>query len=295
MSPQFNKIRVVCYADDWVADGYRWHNVGCDRLPRRQPTLYKRKFHTMQKDGPSPVFKRSAFTNCTAAVSPYVLVHYSGDATAAETFPHCGSKATTDAKPFQRTAPSVLTRIATQSKEHQPSVVHKSAFASASDVTTLHRDNKQVRNVRERVTALNRISRDGLANLHDLAYDVPDFVHLIQTYPDLIVVAGRYDMLQHLNSLLLTGNRTHTQLLSYDTTFNFGEFYISVLLFRAVCFHEKPVMPALFMLHERKLRNTHQKLVEILADKVPAMNDSNCVLVTDGEEAFNVFEERLPR
>ena len=173
----------------------------------------------MQKDGPSPVFKRSAFTDCTA-----VLVHYSGDATAAETFPHRGTKATTDAKPFQRTAPSVLTRIATQSKEHQPSAVHKSAFASASDVTTLHRDYKQVRNVRERVTALNRISRDGLANLglHDLAYDIPDFVHVIQTYPDLIVVAGRSDMLQHLNSLPSTGNRTHAQLLSYDTTFNFG-------------------------------------------------------------------------
>jgi len=57
-------------------------------------------------------------------------------------------------------------------------------------------------------------------------------------------------------------------------------------------------MPALFMLHERKLRNTHQKLVEILADKVPAMNDSNCVLVTDRGEAFNVyilFEERFPQ
>jgi len=102
-------------------------------------------------------------------------------------------------------------------------------------------------------------------------------------------------MLQHLNSLLSTRSLTHTQLLSYDTTFNVGDFYISVLLFRAVCFHEKPVMPALFMLHERKLRSTHQKFVEILSDKVPAMNDSNCMLVTDGEVAFDVFEDKFPK
>jgi len=96
---------------------------------------------------------------------PHVAVQYVGDATAAEAFPHRHTRNTVDARPFQRTAPSVLTRIANQSKDHQPSVVHKTAVAAADDVTYLHRDYKQVKNVHERVTALNRLSSDGTDSL----------------------------------------------------------------------------------------------------------------------------------
>ena len=62
-------------------------------------------------------------------------------------------------------------------------------------------------------------------------------------------------MLQHPSNVLSTGSCKHTQLLSYDATFNFGEFYISVPLFCSVCFYEKPVIPALIMLllHEHAL------------------------------------------
>jgi len=102
-------------------------------------------------------------------------------------------------------------------------------------------------------------------------------------------------MLQHLNSLLSTRSRLHTQLLSYNTTFNFGDFYISGLLFRCICFHENPVLLGLFMMHERKLRSTHKMFVEVLGDKVPALNNSNSVLVTDGELSFEVFEDKFPK
>lgn len=109
------------------------------------------------------------------------------------------------------------------------------------------------------------------------------------------MIAGRDDLLQHMNALLLRRSRVHTQLLSYDTTFNFGDFYLSVLLFRSVCFHENPVTPALFMLHERKLCSTHKRFVDVLCEKVPALNDSNCVHVTDGEPSFDVFEAAFPK
>ena len=150
-----------------------------------------------------------------------------------------------------------------------------------------------MQNLRERVTSAARLSNDGLANIHELAYDLPNFVWLIQTFPDLILVAGREEILQELNSLLQQHSRTNTQLLSYNTTFNFGEFYLSVLLFRTTCFTENPVIPALFMVHEHKLSSTHGRFVEILADKVPALNNSNCVLVTDGEASFDVLQERF--
>ncbi len=102
-------------------------------------------------------------------------------------------------------------------------------------------------------------------------------------------------MFIHVNSLLRSRGRTNVQLLSYDTTFNFGEFYVSVLLFRGICFKENPVMPCLFMVHERKLRSTHQIFVNILAEHIPALDNSNVILVTDGEQSFDVFEKTFPK
>ena len=118
---------------------------------------------------------------------------------------------------------------------------------------------------------------------------------LIQTYPDLSVVAGRNEILSEMNKLLQVGGKTKGQLLSYDTTFNFGDFYISVLLFRATCFVENPVIPAMFLVHERKLKSTHKIFVDILKEKNPFLSSSNAVLVTDGESAFDVFEEAFPK
>ena len=44
------------------------------------------------------------------------------------------------------------------------------------------------------------------------------------------------------------------QLLSYDTTFQLGDFYVSSLLFRHTIFKESPVIPALFLIHERNFK-----------------------------------------
>jgi hypothetical protein len=97
-------------------------------------------------------------------------------------------------------------------------------------------------------------------------------------------------MLDELDQLLQISTSVNTQLLSYDTTFQFGDFYVSVLLFRGICFQQSPVMPAMFLIHERKLKTTHQKLVSILAEKVPSLSRCNVTLVTDREKSFEVFK-----
>ena len=182
-----------------------------------------------------------------------------------------------------------------QLTEKLPSLVHKETVAKTVDVVDVPRDYEQVRNVRKQVLNDRKLTSDALANLHEVAYDIPNFVWLIQTYPDLIVVAGRNEILSEMNKLLQIGGKTKVQLLSYDTTFNFGDFYISVLLFRATCFVENPVIPAMFLVHERKLKSTHKIFVDILKEKIPFLSSSNAVLVTDGESAFDVFEEAFPK
>ncbi len=51
--------------------------------------------------------------------------------------------------------------------------------------------------------------------------------------------------------------RDADQVLSYDTTFCLGEFYVSPLLFHHTEFIEKPVMPVLFLVHETKCQFSH--------------------------------------
>ena len=38
--------------------------VGCDRLPRRNPVVYKQKFSILQQDGQPAAVKRFAYTDC---------------------------------------------------------------------------------------------------------------------------------------------------------------------------------------------------------------------------------------
>ena len=75
------------------------------------------------------------------------------------------------------------------------------------------------------------------------------FIHKIVTHPDLFVICGLHPMLKDIDRLL---SIVDGQLLSYDTTFQLGDFYVSPLLFRNILFSKSPVIPVAFLLHERK-------------------------------------------
>jgi len=88
---------------------------------------------------------------------------------------------------------------------------------------------KQLRNLRHKQLQLSRISHDDMYNLHEIAYDIPGYIHKIITFPDLVYVCGVQEVLEELDRTLLLGSSD--QLLSYDTTFQLGDFYVSPLLF----------------------------------------------------------------
>ena len=115
-----------------------------------------------------------------------------------------------------------------------------------------------------------RLSQDSLFNLHEIAYDLPQFVWFIQTYPDLLCICGIQEILDQLDRILLIDS-SFPQLLSYDTTFKLGDFYVSTLLFRHVIFKESPVIPALFLIHERRFQSTHEIFFQIAIKKVPSL------------------------
>ena len=97
---------------------------------------------------------------------------------------------------------------------------------------------KQVSNLRYKELQQSRILHDSLFNIHEIAYEIKDFVWKITTYPDLVCIFGMRRLLDELEEVLYL--RCEGQLLSYYTTFQLGDFYLSTLLFRHVIFTQKP-------------------------------------------------------
>ena len=147
------------------------------------------------------------------------------------------------------------------------------------------RDIKQVKNVRYQTLGKQRLSHDALYYFHELAIDMPSYIHLIHTHPDLVCACGKKELLDELDCVLLIESPS-AQLLSYDTTFKLRDFYVSVLAFKHIMFKESPVIPACFLIHERKFQSTHEQLFSVCCKHVSSLQKTTKPIVTDEEQAF---------
>ena len=85
------------------------------------------------------------------------------------------------------------------------------------------------------------------------------------------------------------------KILSYDTTFQLGDFYVSSLLFRHSLFSEHPCIPATFLLHERKLTETHIELFKETIKQIPSLKKASIPIVTDRERSIlNAIKKEIP-
>ena len=167
-----------------------------------------------------------------------------------------------------------------------PAIHYKEKIASGVVPAVLEarlkpRNPRQVKNAQSAVRRVQRYTQDDLFNLVELAYDLKDFVHHLFLVPELEVVLAHRAILQEMRAVLsITG--TKPQLLSYDTTYNLGDFYVSPILFRHTLFEEAPVIPAAFLLHEKRTQFAHEILMTFICREVPEVKGQP--LVTDGEE-----------
>lgn len=130
-----------------------------------------------------------------------------------------------------------------------------------------------------------KLGPDAILAVHEVAYMLPDFVWSIRTYPDLVICFGLPELLEL--------PQRETILLSYDTTFKMGDFYLSVLVHQMSAYVERPCIPIAFVLHERKFQSVHLELCETLRKRLPA--NISVVLVTDGESAIvKAFADKFP-
>lgn len=140
------------------------------------------------------------------------------------------------------------------------------------------RNGRQMQYYKSIAAPERKIGADTIVALHELAYAIPDYIWSIKTYPDLVVCFGLLPLVNLINSGLCT-------FLSYDTTFNLGDFYLSVLVLKLSAFKESPSIPVAFVLHDRKFKTVHSEFGEQLRMKMKSTS-VDITLVTDGEAAI---------
>ena len=107
-------------------------------------------------------------------------------------------------------------------------------------------------------------------------------------------MSGKKEILAEFEKVLLLQSPS-SQLLSYDTTFQLGDLYVSALVFHHTLFRETPIIPAMFLLHERKFQQCHQQLFQEAVKLVPALKTVKHPMVTDEEKGIvNAVETYLP-
>lgn len=250
-------------------------------------------FHIDTSNGVSKNFQRHAYQLLEDA--SVTLVHYMGDNSIAVDFAH--RNAVHSNASYARTCPSAMEKLKLLCKSDFANIVYKKETASLYSGSVkmqsqIPRNMKQLCNLRYQQLQQSRISKDDLFNLHEIAYDVSGYVWKIFTFPDLVCIFGLKEILDEFDKVLQLEHSS--QLLSYDTTFQLGDFYVSTLLFRHIVFKEQPCIPAMFLIHERKLTETHRFMFQECLVRIPYLKKATCPIVTDNEKAIvNVIHDVL--
>ena len=274
---------------------FRWSNQGNRKpLPRSNPRYLKTYYYIRDRDGKANKAFRKDVHFPLDCPERLCIVHYIGDESLSIPTAHGNAKQT---KLFFRTKPSVLENLQIRTEVTKPHKVYKEMICEnveGHDATSKPRNTKQIQNARAYKKEEIRLSRDAILNTHALAYECTGFIHSITTFPDLCVVVGDQEIIEELN--LVISSHDINLLCSYDTTFSLGDFYVSPLVFKHILFENNPIISAMFLIHERKLQETHDvffKMFHKLVKKtkgIPIVTDMEAAIVNSIRDNSNLVQ-----
>ena len=310
---------------DWRADGYRWRQNATVKFNYGEAKC--KRYYFKLKTGPGNDYS-SEFSKHAIECSLYekqILVWYQGDDSVVVDFSHGNAK--DPEKEFHRTAPSVLSQMKT-SKEKLPVQVFTDLVLAAPrelerHITDAPRNIQQIRNAQKYARKAERLSLDAICNLVELRTET-GFMSDIHLAPGVLVLCFKESKSSSVKAnnnhifffklllkfmfrvclgtmeefrQLLAREDLSAQLLTYDTTYEMGDYNLSVLKFRQTEFEETPAIPLMFMLHEQN-ESAHNFFFMRLDELVPELKTTETLLVTitaDEEEALvNVIKRNCP-
>jgi len=265
---------------DWKADAWRFKQSGTSsfdftdedgEVVRCQKVFdYTYLGKKNKKAVLSAKFKREVYHNPNYPLR--FLINYVGDASVQISAPHGNAKSEDKlSRPFVSTRKSKLEQM--KSKTGSVGVVYKELVTDAAGVdveehrVTAPRDRKQVENAQTTTRRELRVSHDGFFNLHTLGHETK-FIRYLVTIPDLICLMWSTQMWTNVLGLL---NRKDIPNLcfSFNTTFDLGDCYVSCLVVRFEEFRKGPIIPLMYMIHERKLKDVHAFFYKKICEYFP--------------------------
>ena len=274
---------------DWRCDKIKWNCKGNHKLPRgKRPLFNKMYFSVATSDSTATGEKCNKHGYALLDHPGIILIHY------------LGNEKLWDKQEHQRirTCPSVIAQakeqLSTASlppiKIYQQSVTSDTA-PGQQGITNL-KNLKQTQNLKYVESCKKRLSKDDLYNAIELAYHLPDCVWKVDVFPDFLAIVGLVEIMAELDNIIKAGKPVS---LSYDTTFTLGDFYVSALVYRHTSYTSEPIIPAAFIIHDRKFQKVHEIFFEYIAQKVPTLCRKGLVIVTDREVGItNAISKVLP-
>ena len=268
---------------DWTADGYKWNNRGTTKCVKSKVKKVYSFINRREKRNSG--FQRLAYMLYDTEVN-YVIVQYIGDKSFYIPEPHGNCKNST--VPFERTVPS---RIEQAKIELRSSTAHAlyakmstELDADPNDRRLTIRDQRQLANLRRKVTTSRKLSIDDMWDVYKMAQGAGTFVKHILVFPHFFSVAGIDDILNMVNDLL-SQNLDVPLVFSCDTTL-ISEYSFSILLCKHPAFTTNSVIPVACVLHKQQFPLVFELFMSHLCQCVPQLKSAKCVFVLNRSEKF---------
>ena len=139
---------------------------------------------------------------------------------------------------------------------------------------------KQVRNQVYNERKKLRISKDEMHSTVLVAHQLDDYVRNYTLYPDFECVIGYTGTLDELNTLVSLQTEEPV-LMGYNTTFNVSNNFVSTLVFKHGLFEGANLIPAAFLIHDRKKQSCHELFLGRFSKLVPNLQTCKGLLVAN--------------
>jgi len=149
-----------------------------------------------------------------------------------------------------------------------------------SQPALLPRNKKQAYNIQHQLA--QEQDHDDLYDVYLFGKQYPQIVLKVDLIPQVIIVQMHPDMNLHIASLQRASDNV---VLHYDTTFDIGKFYTSILSMRHPLFKNEPLIPVAVMYHENTSERCHEIFFRTITERID-LNKPSTIIVTDREKGI---------
>jgi len=253
--------------EDWRFCGHNFHQQGGVKAIEKRSVMYamllRRVAYITTESLPKgdKGFSRISWTNAENELE--TLVQYIGKEDLSE-LQAVNKKSTINKKPRNHLPPSVLRtieRTPIKARELNEQMTRAAGADLNKQLLLTPRNDLQIRQL-QYLHRKREITEDQYTRLFKISCEYPT-MKLFALKPRFLLVLAEPEMIEHTREVLreVSWQDSREQVVSYDTQFDLGNFYLSTLTLKdtrmTTSSGSRPTIPAFFVVHERKLMWDH--------------------------------------